>query len=420
MIQNTINRILVYSVIFLCVLSSTVLYAQQGFPQYYRMLNYYQTADSLYLQKKFKAAAKYYELAANVKVEKGIDIDPLQLYYASARCNALANEHKKSYKQLINIIHTPTFKGWEMILSDTSFAIHKTKYKWKQLFLQIQNLHIKQIQIDLSNKQRTTLSAASDDIVFRHHTPQMREYLDNDSFPFVSVNHSVFRIYFRGDSYAAKDITGLKHQLDLATKRILDVLQVNDYRYGFNLVFVDSANELKTLTGMYVHGGFSLDNHDIVFIVFNQTRKPPITHEIFHFMSSKVWGQTSSRLLNEGGAVFTENACAHLQDSIYSFAAYLHANHQIFPLHDLISRFDALSLNNEVAVYYQSAAVFKYLFDTYGTAKLSQLWRRGFDAFHEIYGFSIPDFEKQWLHFISSKSVLPLDNWNDLLKNGCE
>jgi len=404
-------------VVFMHIASAT--FAQKGYPKYYEMMGLWNKADSLYKVKDYKNAAKLYSDAAKVTVEKAIDIDYSELHYNASCAWAMAHKTNNSFSELKLIASKMNYSNYKQLTEDTSLISIHTDKRWVEVCALVKsNAEAKELH-EKYVKSRTTFQSNEPEIIFSPHTPKMREYIDNDSLPFISINYANFRIYFRGNSYAANHLTEVKQEADRSLQRIFSVLQISHYNKGLNLVLVDSASELQQLTGMNVHGGFSLQEQDLVFMVNNNARKIAMKHEVFHFISNDVWGFCESRLLNEGGAVYAENECNDYENPVYSITAYLLKQKKLFPILSLINDFDNIALNNEVIAYYESAAIFKYLYEKYGAEKMKQLWVKGFTDFESIYGMPLSQFEKEWTDYMSTIQTPKNMDWEKLSKNGC-
>ena len=405
--------------LFILLFASSGIFGQQGYPGYYKIIGLWDKADSLFKANDFQGAARLYIEASQVKIEKAIDMDYSELHYNAACAWALAKKVNNSFKELEFIASKMNYSNYNQLTAEISLNLLHSDKRWAKLCSIVSaNANSKEQQKKYF-RSRTTFQGKEPEIIFSHHTPKMRQYIDNDSLPFISINYANFRMYFRGNSYTASHLDKLKEEADLTLQRIFSVLQISNYSKGLNLVLVDSAGELQRLSGMKVHGGFSLQDHDLIFMVNNNERNIPMKHEVFHFISNDVWGFCESRLLNEGGAVYTENKCNDYENPVYSITAYLLKQKKLFPFLSLISNFDNIALDNEVIAYYESAAIFKYLYEKYGPEKMKQLWVKGFDAFESIYEIPLSQFEKEWTDYILTIPTPKNVDWENLSRNGC-
>jgi hypothetical protein len=403
------------------LMTASFVFSQGGFPNYWKMVALDAKADSLYKAKDFKNAAHYYAATANIVAEKAISMTYSDIHYNAACSWALANIPDSAFDELNLIAYKMNYSNYKHLIADADLnSLHSDK-RWKPICDLIKTNEEARELKEKNYNERTTYLGTSKEIIFYPHTGEMRKFIDNDSLPFLSVDYSNFRIYFRGNSYAAKHLTSIKMKTDSALKRILTIADTSEYRKGLNLVFVDSAGELKELTGMYVHGGFSLQQNDEIFFVCNADSNMGLTHEIFHFISNEVWAHnTKSRLLNEGGAVYAEaTKTCYYGNPIYGICAYLNKEKKLFPFNELINSFHDKEIENEIFAYYESAGIFKYLYEKYGIAKMKQLWLKGFDSFQAIYGRSLSQFEMEWTDFISTIQAPKSIDWDLLTKNGC-
>lgn len=408
-----------YFQIFILLIVTSSAFAQKGYPKYYEMMNLWGKADSLYKLKEFKKAAVLYHKASEIVIEKAFDMDYSEPHYNAACSWAMAKKANKTFEELNLIASTMNYSDLSQLTKDSTFTWLHSDKRWNKLCAIVKSNADAKDQYANFVKSRTDFQGKESEIIFSPHNSKIREYIDNDSLPFISINYSNFRIYFRGNSYAANHLAEVKQEADSTMKRIFSVLQISHYNKGLNLVLVDSAGELEQLSGMYVHGGFSLQEQDLVFMVNNSKRKIAMKHEIFHFISNDTWGLCESRLLNEGGAVYAQNECNDYPNPVYSITAYLLKAKKLFPFNSLINNFDNIALDNEVIAYFESGAIFKYLYEKYGVAKMKQLWIKGFASFESIYGISLEQLEKEWTDFIGTIQVPVNIDWEDISTNGC-
>ena len=252
--------------------------------------------------------------------------------------------------------------------------------------------------------------------VFRQPSSYVQGFIGNDSIALSSVNYKSFRIYFRDSSYTATHLMEIKNELDSSYARILSVLGIKEYPHGIYLLAVDSKEEMQKVMGYKIKGG-AAQGHDLVFFVYNPSIRPQFKHEIFHLISFETWGQTKYRLLDEGGATYTDNFCFY-DNPMYSINAYYVNEKMLFPLRKLIDNFDTCAKQSDVIAYIQSAGIFKYLYEKYGLLKMKALWVNGFEEFTSIYGFSITQLESDWLTFIKTIPI-PQDFDIRKLNEGC-
>ncbi|MEO7175552.1 MAG: hypothetical protein ABIV51_06820 [Saprospiraceae bacterium] len=256
----------------------------------------------------------------------------------------------------------------------------------------------------------------SQQTIFRQPSSYVQGFIGNDSLELSSVNYKSFRIYFKDSSYTASNIQNIERELDSAYIRILSVLDIATYNNGIYLLAVDSKEEMQKVMGYKIKGGAAL-GHDLVFFVYNKDIRPQFKHEIFHLIAFETWGMTNFRLLDEGGATYTDNFCFY-DNPMYSINAYYLQQKQLFPLDSLINNFDIQAKKSDVIAYIQSAGIFKYLYEKYGAEKMKQLWTGGFEQFDVIYGFSLKQLETDWLNLIK-KVPIPIDFDINKLKEGC-
>lgn len=395
-------------------------YAQQGYPQYHKRMSLAASGDSLYLAKDYKNAASAYLQAAKVSVEKGIVSDENNMYYNAACAYSLDKNADAAFKCLKQMVHFGNYTDLERITNDSDFTFIKKYNGWQEIMEKIKSNKDRAAKVKLIFDQRTTVTTENKETIFYPYTEFAKPFLENDSLPFISVNYKNFRIFFSAGSYANQHLDEIKSELDFAFGRSMSILNNSTYNRGIYIVLGNSPEEMKQLTGVYFRGGMASVGNDLVFFVCNINRRGQFKHELFHLLANEEWGITSSRLLNEGGAVYADNQCFY-ENPVYAIAAFMLNANKLFPVKSLISNFDEIAnkQEGEIIAYLQSAAIFKYLYEKYGTEKMKLLWMEGFDKFEAIYGISLEQFERQWLDYI--RSIAPPENidWENILNNGC-
>ncbi len=261
-----------------------------------------------------------------------------------------------------------------------------------------------------------TINSYSQHTIFRQPSSYALGFIGNDSIQLSSVNYKSFRIYFKDSSYTSSHLENIEQELDIAYSKILSVINISTCNNGMYLLAVDSKEEMQKVMGYKIKGG-AAKGHDLVFFVYNQNIRPQFKHEIFHLISYETWGLTNYRLLDEGGATYTDNFCFY-DNPMYTVNAYYFQQKKLFPLDSLINSFDNQAKKSDVIAYIQSAGIFKYLYEKYGVEKMKLLWNGGFEKFKEIYGFSIEQLETDWFNFIRTIPV-PKDFEINKLKEGC-
>ncbi len=392
--------------------------AQSGFPKYIAFYQSWQRADSCYTAGDYLNAAKFFTLAATAEIEKGLEVPREEIWYSVAAAYALAGKEKQALKVLQNLASVDQFEDIVLLSADSAFIGIHHKKAWARLSATVQDNYSRSLKNKATYKARTQLTSPSDQVIFYPHPNDfIRELLNQDTLPFLSVDHGNFRIYFSGDSYAAGRIPEINEAVTAAFNRGLELLQTEAYHRGITLVLFNSPEEMKDATGVRALGGIAYAELDAGLFPITATRRPQFKHEIFHILSLNIWGDSHSRLLIEGSAVYADYTC-HVDNPFFTINAYYLQTNQLVSFDALIHHFDDIAVKNDVLAYLQSAAIFQYLYENYGVEKMKLLWQSGFDSFEKIYGFTLAQLEKEWLEYLQTIPV-PVDFEPEKLKEGC-
>ncbi len=396
----------------------TNVFSQTGFPNYYKCIDFMNKGDSLYQQKSYKKAAQMYLNANSVDVEKGIEFPKVELLYNAACCYSLDKKIKKSVECLQKIIEVYNYNDIDRILADTDLNNVKKDESWNVIISKIRTNKIESDRINAKLVERTISKKKSTEVVFFPLTKFAKQYLANDTIPLISVSYKNFRIYYSANSYAESKLDFIKEELDSSIKRATTLLNKGDYNRGINIILFSSVEEMKYYTGIRAQGGVAYAEHDLAFFPFHEKRRPQFKHEIFHIISLNQWGVCNNRLLIEGSAVYADNRC-YYSNPIYTVNNSLLLTNKLFKITDLVDRFDDKARESDVIAYLQSAGIFKYLYEKYGSEKMNLLWNEGFQSFESIYKQSLAEFEKEWLEFIKNTPVEEKVDLKVVLEQGC-
>ncbi len=405
-------------IICLLIVLSSHVRGQQGFPQYYRLAALAAQGDSLYAARKFKLAALRYEEAASIRLEKAIDYNPAILYYNAACAYALAGNSAAAMQRLEKLVYEHDFSDTELLENEADFIKLRQYKNWATLVAGARLNQRNKEAREITRKRRLLVDSKLDEIVFQPLSDFAQSMLEQDSLPFLSINHANFRLYYAADSYAATQLYHIKIELDDAFERAKTVLGIAQWNKGYHVLLVNSLDEMAQVSGLRVQGGVALVGHDLMVLPYRPERRPQFRHEFFHLLTNDYWGQTNSRLLNEGSAVYADDQC-YIENPIFPINAHLMQAGKLVPLEALIHRFDEQALQSDVVAYLQSAAIFKYLFERHGPDKMKALWQLGFADFEKIYDQPLSAFEAEWLLFIQSLTAIEAVDLDLLLREGC-
>jgi hypothetical protein len=359
-------------------------------------------AQQLYESKQFKQAAMQYEQASGLLDCRLFTQD----LYNQACSWALAGDIGQAIRCLERLVFDLNFQRLKLLESDPDLNAIRTHELWEPIIIQAQK-----------NASELNRSNLENEVVFRPLTDYAKLFLGDRAKPLLSINHGNYRLYFSGNSYTAKHLDKVRSELDIAHHRICEVLDSSHANIGVNLYAVDSEEDMQTLRGSHAKG-IGMVGHDLVFFVFNDSVRPQLKHELFHVIAPFYWGKTGSKLLNEGGAVYTDNTC-YYNNPIYTICSYFRQTNKLFEWNRLTDSFRACQNENDFIAYLQAAGLFKFLYENYGVEKMKKLWFAGFESFEEIYGFSMDVLWETWDGLIGTQQVPKDFNWEMLQNYGC-
>lgn len=404
--------------VFSFCLFLTQSYSQTGFPNYYKCIDFMNKGDSLYQLKSYTKAAQMYLNANSIEIEKGIEFPKVELLYNAACCYSLDKKKKKSIECLNKIIEVYKYNDIDRILADTDFDNIRKEKTWNTIISKINSNKTELARFNLKIAERTISKKQNTEVIFYPLTKFSKQYLANDTIPFISISYKNFRIFYSANSYAESKLDFIKEELETSVMRATTLLNKGNYARGINIILFNSVEEMKYYTGIRAQGGIAYAEHDLAFFPFHEKRRPQFKHEIFHIISLNQWGNCNDRLLIEGSAVYADNRCFY-SNPIYTVNSALLLSNKLFKITDLIEKFDDKARESDVIAYLQSAGIFKYLYEKYGNDKMNLLWNQGFGSFELIFQQSLTAFEKEWLEYIKNVPTEEKVDLKMVLEQGC-
>lgn len=316
-----------------------------------------------------------------------------------------------------NIVHktiTKNFINVHRIFINMKKKVMKTQ---SYIILIILTILFHQLFASENSNMRAQPQQNNEDIIFPQKTEFTESIINGLGSEAIQNKQRNFVLYYNKRSYAEENVDELIPMIETAIERVKDLLGVSKLSEGFYLVMVDSRDEMERIINWNVKGLASGRNDSAIF-VYNKEIRPYFKHELFHLITFNIWGEPSSRVLDEGGAVYSDNECLHYDDPLSTINKYLFINNEWFEVDDLINNFNEKAGENDLIAYLQAGFIFRYLYKNYGKEKMITLWRNGFVDFEQIYKFNINELAsrvKEEMKKIKSTKV----DWDELMDKGC-
>jgi len=205
--------------------------------------------------------------------------------------------------------------------------------------------------------------------------------------------------------------------LDIATQTLTQVERMLGTRYEGQMriyVYPDLTAMANTLRmhGLQIQdwvAAYAIPTQQTAIVTASEgptladTLQRDVPHEVSHLVLAQVAGNAADSVpgwFNEGMAL---NATGGFDPTLQSVLVEAKADHQIIPLSDLCApSFVSLPPQSAELAYAQSASVFQFVSERYGTAKIRELlqaFRNGAScdsAVQQSLGISLAQLESQW------------------------
>lgn len=224
-------------------------------------------------------------------------------------------------------------------------------------------------------------------------------------------------LYYKKGSYSEKNVDKLIPMIENAVKRVEGLLGISKLLEGFYLVMIDSRDEMERIINWNVKA-LASGRNDAAIFVYNKEIRPYFKHELFHLIAFNIWGEPSGRLLDEGGAMYSDNQCLSYENPLSIINKYLYENGKWFEIDELINNFNEKARENDLIAYLQAGFIFKHLYENYDKEKIKLLWQKGFTDFEQIYGFDIGELVSRVKNDLKKIKSTKVD-WDELMDKGC-
>jgi hypothetical protein len=168
--------------------------------------------------------------------------------------------------------------------------------------------------------------------------------------------------------------------------RMLRIAGADEYRPRIHLFLLQSFQSLKSLTGAYAAGASVPPEHAVFFVDGNDTA---MAHELNHEVFTALWGESEPWI--------AEGLAASLSEPYLDAKARdLIAAGKARPLEDMVNPWWNASLYPSTVIYPELGSFVKYLRETYGIARLREVWHGGAASIPHAFGKPLDRLEREW------------------------
>lgn len=244
-----------------------------------------------------------------------------------------------------------------------------------------------------------------------------KSLIDNLGSDVIVKTKSEFEFYCKNGSNSANDIDKLLKMIDVAIIRVKGILEIAELREGFYIIMIDSREDMERLINWNVKA-LASGRNDAAIFVYNSDIRPYFEHELFHLIAYNIWGEPAERVLDEGGAMYSDNQCLYYENPLSTINKHLYEDEKWFEIEELINNFNKMAGDNDLIAYLQAGFIFRHLYENYGKEKMKQLWRKGFTDFEQIYGFNINELTARIKEEMKEIKATEVD-WDEIMEKGC-
>jgi hypothetical protein len=219
----------------------------------------------------------------------------------------------------------------------------------------------------------------------------LRPYYAHTGFSWKIDRVSNFELNYEADTEAERRLAQLEEVAERGQASILKLLGEKDYQSTVHVFFVESIERMQQLIGSEVIGRSRPTQH-AVFCVVAPFSELSLKHELTHEIATNLWGP-AEHWLEEGLANFAvDNKSSLMKRQCLGMMQ----SKQWIPLKKLVSPGWESSSFSPDDTYPELGGFVEYLYETYGVARLEQIWKGGSKSIRKVYGKSLNKLQTEY------------------------
>lgn len=379
-------------------------------------------AEAFYLQKMAKADSLYdigeYGTAAQLYTEVTLmflseEQDVAKAHAKAASAWSLAGHKDKAFAQLSLLLDYEDYDAYQDLSKNESFAPLHNDERWSVVILRAQKNR------GDSYGFIPPAQTPAESTVFSPFGSEVENILESGKRPLTSKQQGRFRMYYDEGSYGDNYLERLYTELEFAYNRVLRVLEIEKYDRGIYIILAPSEKEMDRMSGEKgLKGKTMAGNNCALLLASPKQGQLHLGYYLFQLLASQALGDTEAATLQLGGGIYAQNNCTETNPRAhYQVASYLASKNQLLSFKELEEAASAQNSTPSVAI--QCAALYQYLYETYGMEKLRMLWVKDFGCFDGLFQMSLEDFETEWKEHLKSLELPEGVDYEKILKQGC-
>jgi hypothetical protein len=220
---------------------------------------------------------------------------------------------------------------------------------------------------------------------------ELRPYYAHTGFSWKIDRVSNFELNYEAGTEAELRLAQLEQVAQRGQDSILKLLGQSNYDATVHVFFVESIERMKQLIGSEVIGRSRPTQH-AVFCVVAPFSELSLKHELTHEIATNLWGP-AEHWLEEGLANFAvDNKSSLMKRQCLGMMQ----SKQWIPLKKLVSPGWESSSFSPDDDYPELGGFVEYLYDTYGVARLQQIWKNGSKSIRRVYGKRLSKLQSEY------------------------
>jgi hypothetical protein len=219
----------------------------------------------------------------------------------------------------------------------------------------------------------------------------LRPYYAHTGFSWKIDRVSNFELNYEAGTEAERRLAQLEEVAEHGRASILQLLGENNYQPTVHVFLVESIERMQELIGSEVIGRSRPTQH-AVFCVVAPFSELSLKHELTHEIATNLWGP-AEHWLEEGLANFAvDNKSSLMRRQCLGMMQ----SKQWIPLKKLVSAEWESSSFSPDDTYPELGGFVEYLYETYGVARLQQIWKGGSKSIKHVYGKRLSKLESEY------------------------
>lgn len=243
--------------------------------------------------------------------------------------------------------------------------------------------------------------------------------LKDKSKKYKTLDLGQFKVHYQAGSYSASQKEAIEKEVTYALNRSLQVLEINSFDKEVHFILFPSQTEMDAHLGKLPIRHYVSPDHNIGYFVHNEDLRPYFTQNLFQLIAIENWGRPKGIMLAIGGSLFADARCQDVKYFLDEVGAALFRDGNMMSYRAMFEDYYPALEAKPILAEIQAAALYQFIKDNFGTAKIKEVWQYGMTRLEGIIFLTPNEIQNEiigkWKNYTPTEEV----DLEKILNVGC-